>query len=130
MSRYDRDDYDDYRPRRKTYRCGGYAAYSGHCGATDCETCYPGCSSYDEDEGEELSVETAKTVTARKGRFVGTTSEIRPGDRVRVTSGFGYERNGPRTGYFRSYRRVSKGPAWPVLVPSIPTTTTMDAIPF
>ena len=25
------------------YRCGGYASYTGHCGATDCETCYPGC---------------------------------------------------------------------------------------
>jgi len=22
--------------------CGGYAAYHGHCGATDCPTCHPG----------------------------------------------------------------------------------------
>lgn len=31
--------------RRKsynTYRCGGYASYTGHCGALDCETCHPG----------------------------------------------------------------------------------------
>lgn len=27
-----------------TYKCGGYASYTGHCGASDCETCYPGCS--------------------------------------------------------------------------------------
>lgn len=26
----------------KTYRCGGYSSYSGHCGAGDCETCHPG----------------------------------------------------------------------------------------
>jgi len=25
-----------------TYRCRGYAAYDGHCGALDCETCHPG----------------------------------------------------------------------------------------
>ncbi len=24
----------------KTYKCGGYASSTGHCGATDCETCY------------------------------------------------------------------------------------------
>jgi len=24
--------------------CRGYAEYYGHCGATDCETCYPGCN--------------------------------------------------------------------------------------
>ena len=26
------------------YKCGGYASYTGHCGASDCETCYPGCN--------------------------------------------------------------------------------------
>lgn len=42
--------YDDAPSERRTvYRCGGYA--SGHCGATDCETCYPGCSR----RGSELS---------------------------------------------------------------------------
>lgn len=35
------------RTTRTVYRCGGYASYSGHCGGTDCETCYPGCSSED-----------------------------------------------------------------------------------
>ena len=28
----------------KAYNCGGYSNYTGHCGATDCEDCYPGCS--------------------------------------------------------------------------------------
>lgn len=28
--------------RYNTYRCGGYSSYSGHCGASDCETCHPG----------------------------------------------------------------------------------------
>jgi hypothetical protein len=28
--------------RYNTSRCGGYASYSGHCGASDCETCHPG----------------------------------------------------------------------------------------
>ena len=40
----DYGDYDGYRTQRTIYRCGGYASRSGHCGATDCETCYPGCS--------------------------------------------------------------------------------------
>jgi len=26
------------------YRCGGYRSPRGHCGADDCEDCYPGCS--------------------------------------------------------------------------------------
>jgi hypothetical protein len=30
------------RSNRPTYRCGGYASYTGHCGALDCETCHPG----------------------------------------------------------------------------------------
>lgn len=28
--------------RAKVYRCRGWAAYDGHCGAADCETCHPG----------------------------------------------------------------------------------------
>ena len=46
MSEYLGDDRipDDDEPLcvrvRKRYRCGGYA--TGHCGATDCDTCYPG----------------------------------------------------------------------------------------
>jgi len=51
-------------------------------------------------------------VIARKGRFEGTRREIKPGDKVTVTSGFTYEKGGPRTGYFRHYVRVGKGPAW------------------
>ena len=54
---YDRDidpDYDDARdePKRRTPRgCGGFANYTGPCGATDCPSCYP--FSWDRDEEEE-----------------------------------------------------------------------------
>lgn len=41
--------YDGPPPRRRRYSCGGYASATGHCGATDCETCYP----HGEDEEEE-----------------------------------------------------------------------------
>jgi hypothetical protein len=115
MSYYFDRDYDDYdydRPARRTrYRCGGYGSYYGHCGATDCETCYPGCSDREEEEPEG-KVEVFKTVKARKARNVGQYNEIKVGDTVRVTSGFDYERGGPRIGYFRTYTRIAKGPAW------------------
>ena len=80
------------------------------CGAGDCRSCYPnGCDEPEEDE----SAMTYKTVTARKARFVGKVGEIRVGDTVRVTSGFMYQKDGPRTGYLRKgYRRIAKGPAW------------------
>jgi len=60
----------------------------------------------------ERRVETDKVVTARKARPGNGRFEVRPGDRVLVTSGFTYEPNGPRTGYFHHYERVRKGPAW------------------
>lgn len=111
MSRYDYD-YDYDRPaRRNTYRCGGWASYYGPCGATDCESCYPGGCAEDEDREEEAT--TSRIVKARKARYVGTFREIRPGDKVRVTSGFNYQPGGPRTGYLpKDYHRVMKGPAW------------------
>jgi len=34
------EDYDGPRRRRRG-GCGGYANYSGHCGATDCPSCHP-----------------------------------------------------------------------------------------
>jgi len=102
---------EGYRQRPR-YRCGGWASYSGPCGARDCESCYPGYDPFEDAEPETGEAETFKTVTAHKPRFVGTTSEIKPGDRVCVRSGFCYVVNGPRTGYFRSYRRLTKGPAW------------------
>jgi hypothetical protein len=76
-----------------------------------CDLCNYYADDVDPDE-QEQTVETVKYVIARKARKVGTPSEIRPGDRVRVTSGFTYEPNGPRTGYFRHYRMVGRGPAW------------------
>lgn len=94
--------------RRRTYSCTDRM-----CGALDCDNCYPG-GGYDEDEEDEYGeVVTSKIVTARKARFEGTSQEIRPGDRVQVESGFEYKVDGPRLGYFRRYRRFTKGPAWP-----------------
>lgn len=124
--RYDDDHYDRFADeiaeeraarRRPRYRCGGFASYYGPCGATDCDSCYPG-GGYDSDdaEPEEQEKVVSKVVTARKARFVGMFGEIRPGDKVRVTSGFTYQPNGPRTGYFRRYSRVTKGPAWSEVV--------------
>lgn len=36
--------YDDYDAplKRRSYRCRGWAEYSGPCGAEDCSSCYPG----------------------------------------------------------------------------------------
>lgn len=101
-------------PRKRTvYRCGGYGSYDGHCGASDCETCYPGCGDRDEEEGSEQETSKTKVVIARKARNQGHWyGEIRPGDQVSVTSGFTYLSGGGRTGYFRSYTRIKKGPAW------------------
>lgn len=31
-----------YYGRARRYRCGGWSSWSGPCGATDCESCYPG----------------------------------------------------------------------------------------
>lgn len=37
--------------RHRPAGCGGYANISGHCGATDCPTCYP--ATWDQDETNE-----------------------------------------------------------------------------
>jgi hypothetical protein len=106
------------RMRRGGGGCGGYASYNGHCGATDCSTCYPGSwdqSDEDEDEENIETVTTSKVVIARKARPSKGwgTSEIRPGDTVRVQGGFSYEVGGPRLGYApKSYTRIAKGPGW------------------
>lgn len=97
---------------RNRYRCGGWASYYGHCGATDCDTCYPGGCEKDEDRVEETS--TSKRVIARKARpGNGWDNEIRPGDTVVVFGGFSYIPGGPRVGYLpKTYLRIAKGPAW------------------
>ncbi len=101
------------RRMRRRYSCAGYASYTGHCGATDCATCYPGGGWDDDEEQEELEATTSKVVTARKPRHTGTSNEIRRGDRVRVTSGFTYKPDGPRTGYLhKQYRRITRGSNW------------------
>ena len=122
--REDDDCLDDYDPREyegsifstrrsNRYNCGGFSSYNGPCGATDCESCYPGGSSESPDEGtEQQSPWRVKIVTARKPRGVGTCSEIKVGDRVQVISYFTYLVGGKRTGYKRIYHLVSPGPAW------------------
>jgi hypothetical protein len=111
------------------YNCGGWSSYDGPCGATDCCNCYPGGveEEPESDEDEELFVQTVKIVTVRKARpaFYGK-SEIRIGDRAQVTSGFTYEQNGPRTGYFRSYTLITKGPAWDVNPADTPVIVSDD----
>jgi len=52
----DERDYDEA-PRKKRYRCGGWASYYGPCGAYDCEDCYPGGSDEPEDAPEDVSEE-------------------------------------------------------------------------
>lgn len=112
FSHYDYDDAPRTR-RTHTFNCGGWASYNGPCGAYDCASCYPGGCGSENTEPEEQETRTSRTVTARKARYVGTSREIRPGDKVRVTSGFTYEPNGRRTGYLpKRYQRIAKGPAW------------------
>ena len=96
------------------YRCHEMDRDRREDAANGTDTC-TGCG---EDRSEcrcERETSTSKVVTARKfrkGGIIAERNEIRVGDRVKVTSGFSYEPDGPRTGYFRSYRRISKGPAW------------------
>jgi hypothetical protein len=73
---------------------------------------YEAYDPYYDDRPEVEKTYNCKMVTARKARWVGCDDEIKPGDRVLVTSGFYYEVDGPRTSYFRDYRRASKGPGW------------------
>ena len=60
------------------YRCGGFSSYTGHCGATDCEDCYPGCSAYSEDDQEVETVEANISITLKLDatRFPSQDAEI------------------------------------------------------
>ena len=60
-------EYYDEPPPRPAYRCGGYASSSGHCGATDCDTCYPGSWS---DEEEESQPETVRDLSSSGYTFL------------------------------------------------------------
>ena len=81
--------YDDEEPDE----CGGHEA-----GCTGCSDC------------EETSI-TESYHVARKTRGHGETV-ILPGDLVKRTGGFSYQKDGgPRTGYFRHTTRSGKGPA-------------------
>ena len=62
----------------------------------------------DQCEGCDLCTEDVsrtKTVIARKAR-----GQIRPGDLVRVTTGFLYQKNGPRLGYYKREYIAGYGP--------------------
>jgi hypothetical protein len=101
------DEIAEERSRTYKYHCGGFASYSGPCGASDCGSCRNGAPPWEDEEedDEERSVQRTKLVIARKAR-----GHILPGDCVRVTSGFSYLKDGPRTGYFRHESLVGYGP--------------------
>lgn len=90
--------------RAYKYNCGGFASYHGPCGASDCGSCRNGAPPWEEDE-EEQSTQRSKLVIARKAR-----GSILPGDCVRITTGFHFVKDGPRTGYFKYERLVGYGP--------------------
>lgn len=100
----------DYEPRHSyKYHCGDRT-----CGASDCGSCRNGAAPWEEGGSEEEEMEGGfkyKTVIARKDRL---SFRIKKGDTVHVASWFTYKKNGPRTGYCRSYKLVAKGPAWEV----------------
>lgn len=92
--------------RTYKYNCGGFSNYTGPCGASDCGSCRNGTPPWEEEEeDEEQTVSRSKLVIARKAR-----GDILPGDCVQVTTGFSYEKDGPRTGYFKREELVGFGP--------------------
>lgn len=101
--------YRSYRYRDHDYDPADY--YDEECGGAsdECEGC-DGCT--------ETST-TTRTVIARAprseaGRERRAKSGIRPGDKIRVTTGFEYQTGGgPRIGYVRRCEQlVEPGPAW------------------
>jgi hypothetical protein len=103
-----RDEYAEEKSHTYKYNCGGLSNYSGPCGASDCGSCRNGAPPWeeeDEEDEEQKNVSSVKLVIARKAR-----GSILPGDCVRVTSGFTYIEDGPRTGYYRSEALVGFGP--------------------
>lgn len=96
--------------RRNTYRCGGYSSHSGHCGATDCETCHPGGAremalaeataelrgALDEVEGAIAETDDEGAVAALTARADGLRSEIADVER-------GFDDDGPDEPYDDGY---------------------------
>lgn len=113
--------------RRDRYGRPGYFYNCGDrtCGAPDCGSCRNGRAPWDEEcagpedqcDGCEFcseTVQTTKRVIARaprteKGRKRRERNGIKPGDTITVESGFHYQKNGPRLGYFRRERLVRRG---------------------
>jgi hypothetical protein len=100
--RYDDDDYDYYRAEDARER------RRRSCRAPSCR-CVSPCDAWYEDreepEEEEETTSRTRYVVARKAR-----GSVLPGDLVAVTTGFTYEVDGPRTGYFKHERVVGYGP--------------------
>ncbi len=71
--------------------CGGEGRNGGCNGCDDClHTVY------------RTKMVVARAPRSEAGRARRARLGINPGDRIRVTTGFDYQVNGPRTGYFRN----------------------------
>ncbi len=127
---FDESDYDEdcRESRRPTYRCGGYGSYTGHCGALDCETCYPGnryhdfenlseckCGASDYDDLENprcRKCNTGPEVISKIKRSIHTAKRnhkdgrVKIGDRYKVSLTMGYYPNGPR--FMRTSKTILK----------------------
>jgi hypothetical protein len=81
------------------YSCGGFANYSGPCGALDCGSCHP---SWEEEDEAKVEESTTATIHIASQDYPG----IRKGDLYARVTGYSYLTNGPRTGYLRPVRRL------------------------
>ena len=50
--RWYENEYESDSPRHYPYNCGGYSAYDGPCGASDCGSCRNGPPPWEEEEEE------------------------------------------------------------------------------
>lgn len=94
-----RAEYARERSHSYRYHCGERT-----CGASDCGSCRNGTPPWEEEDEEDRTAARSRLVIARKAR-----GNILPGDCVRITSGYTYIQNGPRTGYFRREEIVGFG---------------------
>jgi len=61
--------YDGPPPKRRPRGCGGYASWSGHCGAPDCPDCYPSTWDETEDDYDDEALKVvSSSVSPHKGR--------------------------------------------------------------
>jgi hypothetical protein len=105
------DEHDEYEvtTSRYKYNCGGWASYSGPCGASDCGSCRNGSPDEEEEEGGS-TVSRLLHIAAKDYEYAG----IRRGDLYTRTTGFSYITGGKRTGYMGAERRLAeRGPTQP-----------------